>query len=443
MTGSPSPTMIAMSLLLGGLGVMGVTGCEDAHQGLVLSEDPGDMNTVNPDDPELEPGAGTDMGAEWSVDAAPVDAAAPDPRGPDSGGDELDGDAALPETPPPQPDMAPPPDMGEYRWPDMRLDDDLGMGGESVNDFEEPPEQGDVDPSELPVPQCGTYGPAQALWDGPAAAATFLHGGPGVLFDEPALAGCQPQRLRNESDERLWQEMFFDYGWDRVVNWLWWLHTLDGWGYPLAGHAIYGGDGRIIWASYACVGSVEPEVYSFHYRGDQLLDVGLARPADCQPMAAGGSVSLRYVYGEHPRWPEVRIEIAADGSERSIELDYVREAEGERRLVAIQEYDPRGPLLLERRFTYDAAGRVIQEVRTPANGRSTRTRYAYDDADRLVERVRGDDILQIDYDAAGDIERVQATNPAFVVRDLRFPERSLLEPAGMDLEPHPDLVDWR
>lgn len=441
MSGPLSRTMMAMALLVG---TVGATGCEDQHQGLIDTEERADMNPLDPGNPEPEPGGPTDMGADWQADGGDDDDPPEWHPGDGDGGAEIDGDGALPDAAAP----APPPDAGsddldDFMWPDGGFEEEPGPdAGFGQPDLERPPAQGEVDPSQLPVPRCGSFGPARALWAGPGEATTFLHAGPGVLFDEPALAGCRPSRLRNQTEERLFQEMFFEYRWERLTSWLWWLHTLDGRGYQLPGRVIYGGDGHVVWAAYACVGSVEPEIYAFHYRGDQLLGVDLDRPADCTPMAAGDSSSVRYTYGEHARWPESRVRIDADGTTHEVELDYVLDPDNGDRLVAIQEYDPRGPLLLERRFTYDAAGQLVEEMRSPVGARGTRTRYTYDDQGRLRSRTRGDDVLEVDYDAAGDIEAVRATNHDFAVSELRYPEHYELAPINMDAEPHPDVV-WR
>jgi len=432
--------MMVAVLLLGG-----AAGCDDGHRGLIDSTETADMGPLDPGDPE--PQGPSDKGADWQVDAADdaPDAGSWRPGDPDDGA-EIFEDAAVPDASPVI-DASPEDEIGDYRLPDDPvIDGDSGAGGTGVYDREPaPPEQGEIDPTALRMPRCGTFGPAEQLDAGPSRTTTYLHAGPGVLFGEPALSGCQPSRLRNQNDGRLLQEMFFEYRWQRVVGWLWRIYTLDGQGYRLPGRVVYGGAGRVIWASYACVGSIEPEVYTFRYRDDQLLEVDLHRPEDCQSMAAGIGQSVQYRYGDHRRWPEARLVELADGHMDEVQFEYELDPGlREQRVVAIREYGPLEDLLLERRFVYDADGRVIEETRRPFDGgRVDRIRYTYDAEGRLVERTSTDDALQIGYDAAGDIEFVHATNPSYVVRELRFPERSLLEPVGMDAEPVPADDGWR
>ncbi len=417
-------------------------GCDDGAGGLIDSVEPDGMGPLDPDDPE---NSATDMGADWQPDGDVGPETPPQQPGRDADGDEL-GEDGGDEDDPDDPDDA---DMGlpdmqlpDYRLPDALVSGDLGIGGEGTPDEELEPEQGEVDPTALPVPRCGTFGPAEALREGPGTATTFLHASPGVLFDEPALAGCHPDRLRDESEGRVLQEMFFDYRWDRLVGWLWQINTLDGLGYRLTGRLVHGGDARVVWASYDCVGSVDPEIYRFSYRGEQLIEVELERPDGCHALAAGDPTSVRYTYGRHPRWPIGRQSMHADGTAENAMLSYTADDEG--RVLAIEEFDLLGQPLLERRFEYDAAGRMVEETRHRPHEDPLVTRYRYDDEGRLVRRMIGEaHTLEIGYDDAGGIEYVLASNPEFVVRELRFPAHGLLEPIGMDVDPVPADDGWR
>lgn len=431
---------LTRSITILGVFTMLSLGCDDGAQGLIDSVEPDGMGPLNPDDSD-DPTS--DMGADWQADG---DVGPDSPPGDDrdADGDALDeDDGGENEDDDDQGDMGLPDMMlPDYQLPDDVVVGDLGVGRPGEPDEEGEPVQGEVDPTALPVPRCGTFGPADVLREGPGISTSFLHASPGVLFDEPALAGCHPDRLRDESEGRVLQEMFFHYAWDRLVGWLWQINTLDGLGYRLTGRLVHGGDARVIWAAYSCVGAVDPEVYEFRYRGDQLIEVELDRPEGCHALAAGDPTSVRYTYGRHPRWPISRQAVHADGRIDEALLRYTTDDAG--RVVAIEEHDALGLPLLERHFEYDADGRVVEETRSRPGEPLMHTRYSYDAEGRLVRRLVGeDDMLEIGYDAEGGIEYVLASNPEYVVRELRFPARGLLEPIGMDAEPVPADDGWR
>lgn len=432
----PTLTRIALitALVLGGL-----AGCEDAQRSIIGSDDWADSGPIDPGDDD-DPDPSTDMGAEWGTDMAPrddtpiPDVGAGADRGPDP--DEgVDPDRGA------DPDSAPPAEP-DFRLPDEFEEPDARVPGEGTIDDERLPEQGEIDPTALTIPRCGTFGPAEALARGPAVAMTLLHGSPGVLFDEPALAGCFPERLRGDEGERVFQEKFFDYNWQRLTGWLWRFYSLDGFGHRLTGRTVYTGDGYVSWASYACVGSVDPEVYSFLYRGAQLVELNLERPADCDEMAAGPGHSIAWRYADpEDRLPIGRSVTLPDGRLDEVALRYELGDDG--RVEGIREVDSDGRLSLHRRFEYDRAGRVLAEVQSRGDAIEMQIRYVYDPEGRLIERTSSTDSLQIGYDADGGLEFVRASNRALVVDMLGFPERSTFSPVPMDIDPVPDDEGWR
>lgn len=425
-----TPNRLTLFAILGA--ALCAAGCDDAHE-VIDSRGGIDEGLIDPDDDPDNPRPGTDMGPDWGADADPEGGM--DAGGSDdddwSDGQEIDEDADPPLA---TGDMGPGHADDDYAVPDGFLAGDLGLPPDDEPDGPGD-ETGELDPTALWPPLCGMFGPADAVAFGPTLAATWLHGSPGVLFDEPAFAGCSPTRLWGGDPQRLWQEMTFDYRWDRVVGWRWRIHTLDGAGFHIAGTETFDGIGRIARATYDCVGALEPETHTFFYGPqDRLLQVVVDRPEGCEPMAAAENRSVRYRYGEDPWLPVARSVTLADGRMAEVELAYARDEAG--RVIEIREWPAPDEVGEVRRFTYDDAGRITEVAVRPSGlvGREQVTRYTYDDLGRLVTRESNEAMLEVGYDAAGDIEFVNATNRP-VVRNLRFPERSRLEQISMDADP--------
>lgn len=433
-----TPMRLTLFAMLGA--ALLAAGCDDAHE-VIDSRGGADEGFVDPDDDPENPNRGTDMGPDWEVDAG--SGGGMDGGGSDddwSDGDEIDGDA---EPPVASGDMGPGHAGDDYAVPDGFLSGELGLPPDDEPE-DAGSETGEVDPTGLRPPACGMFGPAEAVAFGPTLVATWLHGSPGVLFDEPALAGCSPARLWGGDPQRLWQEMTFGYRWGRVIDWRWRIHTLDGAGFLIPGEATYDGMGHIATATYGCVGALTPETHSFSYgpRG-RLVRVAVDRPAGCQPMAAADSHSVRYRYDDDfdPWLPVARSVTLADGRMAEVELAYTRDDEG--RVIEIREWPAPGEVGEVRRFTYDDAGRVTAVTVRPsglAADREQTTEYTYDERGRLLTRTSAEGQLEVGYDADGDIEFVNATNRP-VVRNLRFPERSRLEHIGMDEDPVAEARD--
>lgn len=434
--GGARTTLIAMLAVM-----LCAPGCDDAHEA-IGSQGAADEGPVSPD-PEPEPRSGTDMGADWDVDAASDEDVDPafDERVDPGDGQDIDIDAAVAEPPVV--------DQGVEAEDDWAVPDSFLGGGEwHLPEDREPddtdPDTVELDPTAPELPRCGAFGPAEAVAAGPTLTASWLHGSPGVLFDEPALAGCRPARLWGGDPQRLWQEMTFEYIWGRVRHWAWRIHTLDGAGFDLHGEARYDGLGRVATATYDCVGAAAPEVYTFIYGPrERLLHVDVQRPAGCESMAAAIH-EVRYRYGDDPKLPVARSVTLPGGRMAEIALAYERDAEG--RVIAIREWTAAGDEGDRRTFEYDDAGRIVREVRSTVDDIGQRVdaevEYTYDDEGRLVRRRMAEHLLEIGYDAAGDIEFVHATNPGLVQR-LRFPDRSRLDHIGVDDDPVADGANGR
>lgn len=428
------------AVLIVGLALGGLVGCDDEHE--IIHDGVGeDAGSLDPEpDPHRPPAA----------DAGPTDGRAlpetPPPAnggpGGDPDGDEGDEERDPDHDPedPPEPE-APEPDPYEP-VEDPELDPGLGLPDEEPED----PGGLDGEPEPIEMPGCGLFGPAAALAAGPTVTATFHHGSPALRFGEPALAGCTPSRLWGGDPARFWQDVTFDYGWGRVLSWVWHIHTPDGGSTRLPGEVQYDGTGRVTDTRRRCPWTPADETQSFGYdRMGRLVQVDIDRPAECEPHAAAERRTVVYRYADAddplPVARTVTVGLLDGHSLVDVRLVYGRDEAG--RVVEIrEEIEPfaRGTV---QRFEYDDAGRIVRKTEQLGGLDAERQRvttYAYDDRGRLVERQTGEQILRIGYDAAGGLEWVVQSNPPALV-EMDFPDPTRFVPLARGADPADRVQD--
>lgn len=427
---------------------MAATACDEDAGSTVIVEDI-DGSAIQPDDPEPEPRPEPDPDPDDSNDPATGDAG----RDPDAGG-------AADDPPPPDTgaarDAAPSPDAGSEDPPEPEPEPEPDEGVPDTpapGDPEVDPEGAIPDGQLLDMPGCGLLDPGLALAVGPAAYMTYLHGSPAFRFDEPALAGCLPERLWAGVPGGFRQDITFAYRRERLLEWNWLLGTPDG-GVAAPATVSYDGHGRVERATYRCPWGPGLEQHGFAYdRSGRLIQSRLERPARCRLDADGAlhrTTTWRYAEPGDVLPASRTVEDIAPGADgadvqaaarATVEIEYARDALG--RIVEVREFGADGRLDEWRTLTWGGERAVRQVVRRRAAGAPrnaelvvTTQAYGYDRTGRLIARrdEATGDILVIGYGQNGVLESVETTNPE-ALRTMGYPEISAFDRIGLHDNP--------
>lgn len=424
---------------------MATLACDEDAGSTILVEDI-DGSAVHPDDPEPEPEPRPEPDPDGLEDPETGDAG----RDAEAAGGR---DAAAPSEPDAALDAAPSPDAGfddpaePEPEPDAAPPDNSAPGDPEVD-----PDNVIPDGQLLDMPGCGLLDPGLALAVGPAAYMTYLHGSPAFRFDEPALAGCLPERLWAGVPGGFRQDITFAYRGERLLEWNWLLGTPDG-GVAAPATVSYDGHGRVERATYRCPWGPGVEQHGFAYdRSGRLIQGRLERPARCRLDGDGAlhrTTTWRYAEPGDALPASRTVEDVARGADgvdvqaaarATVEIEYAHDGVG--RIVEVREFGADGRLDEWRSLTW-GGDRVVRQVvrRRAANAHrnaelvATSQAYAYDRVGRLIARrdEATGDILVIGYGANG-LESVETTNPE-ALRTMGYPEISAFDRIGLHDNP--------